>query len=140
MQETINKQMKYYNDTLYREPRKAPNLTFNEYNSYTFVTPDDTGTGTNYKGMVIYDLAVLATSDLPAIAHDSLILKNVSDGSIDGIMKIYESFTKQIFIAFDKQDAYMPETQRILQANRVLKLSDEGSELYGESWNKEKRN
>lgn len=140
MQETINKQMKEYNDTLYREPRKAPNLTFNEYNSYTFVTPDDTGTGTNYKGMVIYDLAVLATSDLPAIAHDSLILKNVSDGSIDGIMKIYESFTKQIFIAFDKQDAYMPETQRILQANRVLKLSDEGSELYGESWNKEKRN
>lgn len=140
MQDTINSKMKEYNDTLYHEPRKAPHLTFNEYNSYSFVTPDDTGTGTNYKGMVIYDLAVLATSDLPAIAHDSLILKNVSDGSIDGIMKIYESFTKQIFIAFDKQDAYMPETQRILQANKVLILSDEGSELYGESWNKEKRN
>ena len=98
---------------------------------------DATGTGSNYKGMVIYDLAILNLTALPAIAHDSLILKNIGDGAVDGIMKIYVQSTKQVFIAFDKQAAYKPDTQRILTGNTVLKLSDGNCELYGESWNKE---
>lgn len=137
IEQELNDRMKEFNDSLFAEPRKAPHLKFNEYNSYRFETPDDTGTGSNYKGMVIYDLAVLFTTSLPAIAHDSLILKNISDVAIDGIMKIYEQSKKQIFIAFDKQDAYTPSTQQILRRNRVLKLSDGGHELYGVSWNKE---
>ncbi len=81
--------MKEFNDSLYDESRKAPTIHFKEYNSYSFETPDDTGTGSNYKGMVIYDLAVPYTTALQAIAHDSLIFKNVSDNAVDGIMKIY---------------------------------------------------
>lgn len=138
IQDDVNKKMKEFNDTLYTERRQAPHLEFNEYNSYTFETPDDTGTGTNYKGMIIYDLAVLFLTDLPAIAHDSLILKNIGDGPIDGIMRIYAQSQKQIFIAFDKQSAYKPATRQILEANTVLHLSKDGCELYGESWNKEK--
>lgn len=57
-------------------------------NQYSFETPDETDTGSNYKGMVIYDSAVFNTTTL-AIAHDSLILKNTSDNAIDEIMKIY---------------------------------------------------
>ena len=30
-------------------------LKFNEFNSYHFETPHDTGTGTNYKGLILYD-------------------------------------------------------------------------------------
>ena len=138
IQNDLNYQMKMYNGTLYREQHKPPHLVFREYNSYIFETPDDTGTGTNYKGLVLYDLAVLALTALPAIGHDSLILKNVSDGSIDGIMRIYEGFQKQIFIAFDKQDAYQENTRRIVKENTVLKLSDNGGELYGYSWNTER--
>ena len=129
--------MKEYNDSLFAEHHKPPHLHFNEYNSYRFETPDDTGTGSNYKGMVIFDLAVLNLTALPAIAHDSLILKNIRDGSIDGIMKIYADSKKQIFIAFDKQDAYTTETRKIVTDNKVLKLSDNHCELYGESWNVE---
>ena len=129
--------MKEFNDSLFTESRKAPHLHFNEYNSYRFETPDDTGTGSNYKGMVVYDLAVLYLTALPAIAHDSLILKNIGNGAVDGIMKIYAQSRKQVFIAFDKQAAYMPDTQKILADNTVLKLSDGNCELYGESWNKE---
>lgn len=99
----VNAEMKKFNDSLYADARKAPRLHFN---SYTFETPDDTGTGTNYKGMVLYDLAVLYLTAIPAIAHDSLIQKNISDGAIDGIMKIYTGTEKQVFIAFDKQDSY----------------------------------
>ena len=137
VERSINDKMKEFNDSLFTESRKAPHLHFNEYNSYRFETPDDTGTGSNYKGMVVYDLAVLYLTDLPAIAHDSLILKNIGDGAIDGIMKIYTQSKKQVFIAFDKQAAYMPDTQRVLADNTVLKLSDDNCELYGESWNKE---
>ena len=133
----VNAKMKQFNDSLYSDVRKAPRLHFNSYNSYTFETPDDTGTGTNYKGMVLYDLAILYLTALPAIAHDSLIPKNISDGAIDGIMKIYAGTDKQVFIAFDKQDSYPEGTRRILADNMVLKLSDNNSELYGESWNKE---
>ena len=133
----INNQMKSYNDSLFAEPRKAPRLDFIDYNSYRFETPDDTGTGSNYKGLVVYDLSILKLTALPAIAHDSLILKNISDGSIDGIMKIYAQSKKQIFIAFDKQGAYMPDTRKILIDNTVLQLSDNNCELYGQSWNKE---
>ena len=92
------------------------------------------------KRMIIYDLAVLFTTALPAIAHDSLILKNISDGAIDGIMKIYEKSEKQIFIAFDKQAAYTADTQAILERNCVLRLSDGNCELYGRPWNKEEQN
>lgn len=133
----INDRMKEYNDSLFDEPHKPPHLRFNEYNSYTFETPDDTGTGSNYKGMVIFDLAILSLTGLPALAHDSLILKNIGDGSIDGIMKIYSASDKQVFIAFDKQAAYTPDTQKIVADNTVLKLSDNNCELYGQSWNKE---
>lgn len=137
IERSINGKMKEFNDSLFTELRKAPHLHFNEYNSYRFETPDDTGTGSNYKGMVVYDLAVLYLTALPAIAHDSLILKNIGDGAVDGIMKIYAQSRKQVFIAFDKQAAYMPDTQKILADNTVLKLSDDNCELYGESWNKE---
>lgn len=137
IEQGINAKMKEFNASLYTDARKAPRLHFNNYNSYTFETLDDTGTGTNYKGMVLYDLAVLYLTALPAIAHDSLIQKNISDGAIDGIMKIYTGTEKQVFIAFDKQGSYREGTRRILLNNTVLKLSDDNSELYGESWNKE---
>lgn len=138
IEDELNAKMKEFNDSLFDESRKAPNLKFKAYNSYTFETPDDTGTGSNYKGMVIYDLAVLFSTALPAIAHDSLILKNISDNAVDGIMRIYAESKKQIFIAFDKQAAYPESTQKILEDNQVLQLSDNGCELYGQSWNKEK--
>lgn len=133
IERSVNDEMKALNDSLFTDTRKAPHLTFNEYNSYRFETPDDTGTGSNYKGMVIYDLAILHLTALPAIAHDSLILKNIGDGAVDGIMKIYALSRKQVFIAFDKQAAYRADTQRILSDNTVLKLSDGNCELYGES-------
>ena len=136
----LNNTMQELNDSLFDDARKAPKLRLRQYNSYTFETPDDNGTGSNYKGLVIYDLAVLVCTELPAIAHDSLILKNISDTAINGIMRIYEKSNrsnKQIFIAFDKQGAYGEATRRILSENTVLKLSNNGCELYGESWNKE---
>lgn len=138
IEQEINDRMEEFDSSLFSESRKAPHLTINGYNSYHFETSDDTGTGSNYKGMIIYDLAVLYSTDLPAIVHGSLIMKNISDVAIAGIMKLYVKSKKQVFIAFDKQDTYGAETQKILMDNMVLKFSDGGCELYGETWNIER--
>lgn len=139
IEETLNSKMKEFNDTLFKTHRKPPHIKFNKHDSYKFETPDDTGTGSNYKGMIVYDLAVLFTTALPALAHDSLVFKNLEKDVEDGIMRIYASTQKQVFIAYDKQGDCRPETQRILYDNCVLQLSDNNCELYGRSWNKEEQ-
>jgi hypothetical protein len=126
--------MKELNSQLFDENRKAPMLNLKAFNSYSFFTPNDDGTGTNYKGLVLFDLAVLRLSRLPAIAHDSLIFKNVEVESVDGIMQLYNQSKKQIFIAFDRADSFKPSTARIAYDNVRLKLDKNGQELYGEDW------
>ncbi len=135
----LNSKMKEFNDSLFTTSRKPPHIQFNKHDSYKFETPDDTGTGSNYKGMIVYDLAVLFTTALPAIAHDSLVFKNLEKDVEDGIMRIYTSTKKQVFISYDKQGDCRQETQKILESNKVLQLSDDNCELYGRSWNKEER-
>jgi len=43
---------------------------------------------------------------------------------------------KQVFLAFDKASSYSPEANKLLSENIVLRLSSDGNELYGISWNK----
>lgn len=134
IQVTLNKKMEEFNDLLFTVKKEPPYVRFNAYNSYSFETPDNTGTGSNYKGMLIYDLAVLFSTALPALAHDSLLFTNLSKDAVDGIVKIYMSTTKQIFISYDKQEDCRPETQQTLESRCVLKLSNNNCELYGRSW------
>ena len=119
---------------------KAPLLKLKAFNSYSFFTLDDDGTGTNYKGLVLFDLAALRLSRLPAIAHDSLIFKNLEDESVDGIMQLYNDSEKQIFIAFDRASSYKQNTAKIAYDNTRLKLDKNGQELYGEDWKLEENN
>jgi len=133
----LNTKMKEFNDTLFKTKKKPPHIQFRAYNSYVFETPDNTGTGSNYKGMIVYDLAVLFSTSLPALAHDSLLFKNLGKDVEDGIIRIYTSTNKQIFISYDKQGDCRPETQQTLENNCVLRLSTDGCELYGRSWDTE---
>ena len=138
IENTLNTRMKEINDSLFSTPRKPPHIQFRKHDSYKFETPDDTGTGSNFKGMIVYDLAVLQSTALPALAHDSLLFKNLEKDVEDGIIRIYNScYDKQIFIAYDKQDDCRAVTKKILEENAVLRLSNGGYELYGRSWNKE---
>lgn len=143
IQSQLNNQMYAFNNGLYEEKRNAPTIELKNYNSYKFFTPKDTGTGTNFKGLVLLDLAILYRSSLPAVTHDSLLFKNIDDEGIDGIVKIYDEtkqLNKQVFIAFDKQTSYGLDTYDILQENKVLQLYEGGGELYGNSWNREVKN
>ena len=135
----INAQMVRLNDYIYEEKREAPVIRFENGKKYSFDTPRDGGTGTAYKSLVVLDLSILELTDLPAIAHDSSIFKNIGDEPIDRIMELYLKSNKQIFIAFDKEQAYSKNTGRILNNSAVLRLNEGGDELFGFSWAKKEK-
>lgn len=66
MESTINEQMVRFNDLIYETKRKAPVLDLDGGTKYEFYTPDDTGTGTSFKSLILFDLSVLMHSKLPA--------------------------------------------------------------------------
>lgn len=86
---TINRHMSEISDYVSQGKDNPPILGIKEYNSYSFETPKDTGTGTNFKGMLIYDISILNSTALPALAHDSLLFANVSDDTIGQILALY---------------------------------------------------
>lgn len=134
LQNTINLRMAEVNDFLYSGRKTPPTLTFNDL-QYTFQTRDDTGTGTSYKGLVVFDLSVLELTQLPIIVHDSVVLKQIADEAIETILMKYQSIGKQVFIALDKAPSYTGPATEILEKTTVLSLSKDGNELFGRSWN-----
>lgn len=139
IQARINAQMVRLNDFIYEEVREAPVLTFESRKKYNFDTPHDGGTGTAYKSLVVLDMSVMELTDLPAVAHDSSIFKNIGDEPIDKIMELYQNSEKQVFIAFDKEQSYSEQTGKILNDTAVLRLDEGGNELFGYSWAKKKK-
>lgn len=133
MANSLNDKMREYNDRLFVRKRTSPVITFSSSSSYLFKTPKDDGTGTNYRGLLLFDLSLLALTKLPSISQDSHLFKNVGDEPIERLFEIYQTFRKQIFIAFDKKESYSPRMQEILEENVVLELYANGGELYGES-------
>lgn len=137
---SINQEMTRLNDYIYNGERYAPTIIFGNSRTgkptYDFWTEDDTGAGTNFKGLIIFDLALLRLTELPVIAHDSNIFKNIADLPIDRIMELYKQSKKQIFIAFDKEDTFYDVTRDIVHSTKVIELHENGGELFGWSWAK----
>ena len=137
---SINQEMTRLNDYIYNGERYAPTIKFGNSRTgkptYDFWTEDDTGAGTNFKGLIIFDLALLRLTELPVIAHDSNIFKNIADLPIDRIMELYKQSKKQIFIAFDKEDTFYDVTRDIVHSTKVIALHENGGELFGWSWAK----
>ena len=115
-----------------------PILTLHPDKSYEFETPDVRGEGTAFEGVVIYDLSILALTEMPAIIHDSSIVKRIEDVDFERIRNLYQdtvSTGRQVFIAFDKADSYTPTAKEILEASAVLRLSVDDV-LFGENWSR----
>lgn len=135
VQSTINALMKELNDRIYLGRKTSPRLEILDSNHYSFYTPNDSGTGSQCRGLIIFDLAVLNNTPLPAIVHDSIILKNIEDYALSKLIELYASSTKQVFIAFDRDETYGDGMKQILNDTAILKLSSGGHELFGRSWN-----
>jgi len=139
IESTINSQMTRYNDIVYSQTRNAPVLDLRDGTNYSFATPDDTGTGTSFKSLIVFDLSILHLTQLPALIHDSLIFNDIGYKPLEKIMELYTKSVKQIFIAFDKKEAPTEIIQNILDSAVVLHLSTDGNELFGDNWGKKKK-
>lgn len=114
------------------EHRKSPRLSLDDA-TYSFEVFEDTGTGTAYFGLVLFDLAVFRATSLPAIAHDSVLFKNISNDSVANLVRLYATIQKQSFIAIDEIQKYGPAAAEILKKQSVIQLSD-NAVLYIKDW------
>lgn len=122
------------------ESHLPPMLRMEKLNKYVFNTPNDGGTGAQYRGLITFDLANMAIAPIPFVVHDSVLLKNIERAVFSEIMKVYDSqkrIGKQVFVAYDTLDQYSGETQKLIKDNTVLELTPGGGELFGWAWNKE---
>ena len=140
LQERLNGQMSELNCCIFGRDVNSPRIAFISPKSYEFYTPDDDGTGTNYKGMIVLDLACLSLTCLPALIHDSVLLKQISKASTEKIFELYSSTNKQIFVAFDNLSSYSDRTAEIVNANVVLSLSGDSDALFGMKFGEQKEN
>lgn len=114
------------------EHRKSPRLSLDDA-TYSFEVFEDTGTGTAYFGLVLFDMAVFRATSLPVIAHDSVLFKNISNDSVANLIRLYATIQKQSFIALDEIQKYGPAAAEILKLQSVIQLSDK-SVLYIKDW------
>ena len=135
MQEKINSKMKELNDAIYDGKKSSPILTIKDSDHYDFSTPNDLGTGSKYKGIIVFDLAMLELTKLPVIIHDSIMLKHIEDNAIEKILELYTRTNKQVFIALDKKGSYSQKAQNIMQTSTVLQLGSDSAALFGKTWN-----
>lgn len=136
--DVINRQLAAFDASFYETPRIPPSLRFDENKKYEYGSPVDDGTGTSDKNLILFDLAVLKLTNLPAVIHDSPLIKNIADETVEKILDLYQQFTKkQVFIAFDKEQAYTPRTQTHVEQTTVIQLGEDKHALYGFAWNHE---
>lgn len=137
IEQAINEEMERLSDIVTGGEYNAPKLTINKYDSYDFETPKDDGTGTNNRGMMIYDLALLKMTVLAAIAHDSILFDPMARPDLSRLLRIYEAEKeKQIFISLDKTSTCTKEAQDIIAKETVIKLENNEHALFGEKWSR----
>ncbi|AOT72240.1 DUF2326 domain-containing protein [Geosporobacter ferrireducens] len=139
IQDDINSRMELINRVVTEKQETAPLLYISPQKDIIFETPGNTSEGTAFKSLVVYDLSILELRPVPAIIHDSNILKRIEDVHLEHILERYQSTKRQVFIAFDKADSTTENAHRILEETAILRLSD-GNELFGRSWSKYESN
>ena len=132
----INDELKKLNDCIYSEKRLPPALKLADISRYTYKTPRDTGTGTEYKSLILFDLAILRLTSLPFIINDSMLFKNIWDEPVEGLFRLYDQENKQIFLAIDRVGAFCKEVQEIIERRKSVKLGDGNCALFGFVWSK----
>ncbi|MGK2309297.1 DUF2326 domain-containing protein [Cutibacterium sp. V970] len=148
--DAINAQMKTANDALYpQQHRKSPLFAFKAATkgvSYTFDHNGDTGSGAKAKNLIVFDLAVLHSTPLPFLIHDSAIIKPVAFAPVRELLTIYANSStltsganepKQVFFSFDATKAYGTGAEDAVTENQIIHLDEAAEALYGFTWNLE---
>lgn len=132
--EKINAKIKEYSNYITTSNSKAPTLHLSG-DQYQYGVEDNTGTGKAYTDLILFDLAILALTELPILVHDSFLLNNIDDRTKQSFLKLYSQFSnKQVFISLD---TYLgndsKEIDDLLYSSTRLILS-ENKTLFGKDW------
>ncbi len=129
----INDQMHKMNAFVTEDSETSPILKISENKDIDFQTPGNTSEGAAFKSMILYDLSLLQLCPLPALIHDSNILKILGYLQLEHILELYGDSSKQIFIAFDKPNSTTSNAYRILNGTTRIQLSKD-QPLFGTDW------
>jgi len=135
---SLNSVLKDFSNNVFGQDYPIVSIKFPTSSSAVLDLNLDDGTGTKYSGEILFDLAMLKITKLPAIIHDSFWLSNIKGARIEKIFTLYNEFKqKQIFISIDEVEKYGQEIQQILNDREILSLEPNGGELFGRSFPKE---
>ncbi|TFE37002.1 DUF2326 domain-containing protein [Paraburkholderia dipogonis] len=134
IEQAMNGRLKSFNRVVYGAKRNSSELRIRSASSYTFSSPDDTGTGKSFAGLIGFDLGMLALTRLPYIIHDSVIYKNIEVAATKRTLRILSAVkAKQIFLAFDEAKKFGPRMEILIKRFTVLRLSHDNL-LYRKDW------
>lgn len=134
VEDVINDRTRNFVDRIYSEQRRSPKLTLAQ-KSYTFSAVEDTGTGKAYSNLIILDLAILETTVLPFVVHDSFLFKNIENEAVAHLVAQYANMKKQSFIAIDEIEKYGTNAERLLREKKVIQLTA-NEVLFVKDWRK----
>lgn len=130
----INLKLKTFNKVVYGPTRNSSELRIKNSSSYSFTSPEDTGTGKSFAGLIGFDIAMLSLTRLPFVIHDSVVYKNIEVAATKKILRILAAIkSKQIFLSFDEAKKFGPQTEGLIKKFTVLKLSHNDL-LYNRDW------
>lgn len=134
----INLKLKAFNKVVYGPARNSSELRIKSESSYSFTSPDDTGTGKSFAGLIGFDAAMLSLTPLPFAIHDSVVYKNVEVAATQRIIRILSAIKgKQIFLSFDEAKKFGTQTEQRIKKFTALKLSQDDL-LYNKDWRDQK--
>ena len=139
IEKSINEKLSVYSETILGKDIESIQFHFHTNASYELGSPLDDGTGTDYTSLILFDLAVLNLTKLPAIIHDSYLIANIRGNRLENLIKAYAGVSeKQIFLSIDETDKLNDDTETIVNRDDVcvIKLRQGGGELYGYYWGK----
>jgi hypothetical protein len=134
IQNSLNDGLRRIVTSVFGPHRKSPTIRLTE-NNYSYDVFEDTGTGTAYANLIVFDLTVFAATMLPVIVHDSILFKNIENDSVANLFKIYIELDKQSFVSIDEIDKYGADTAAALRKLSVIQLDDRNV-LYIKDWRK----
>lgn len=137
IQARINSTIASLSRVVFKEsPHIPPILQVEGTKRYSYFVEDDTGTGTAYASLIIFDLACLELTNLPIIMHDSKLYGDIESDRIEHILDLYCTMPKdkQIFVTLDREGNYTKKAQQLINDHAVLRLTRGGNELFGRSW------
>ena len=137
LQLDINKELRRLNTIVCDAKTSAPKINIRDSKSYSYTTPNDTGTGSRTRGMMLFDYVSLSNTPLPALIEDSMTLKQIEDEAMIKLFELFNESKKQVFVAIDKAESYSDDNTvpPVFSKTTVLELSA-GHELFGRAWNK----